>query len=273
MNIIVTGATGSIGNAAVQMLRKEGHTVIGTSRRAEHEGFRPLDISSPASIEAFVRSLASDNIRIDGLLNNAGTMQRHYHTTPDGHELVTATNYLGTYLLTRRLLPLMNPGAHIVFTISLSCHIAHLDDHFLTPNPDRFSHLRTYANSKMAVLLFAEELHRRMGKSLVVHLTDPGIVNSRMIHLDRWFDPLTDLIFRPFTHTPQQGALPAVNALLHTPSESSESDTTQQLAPLLLFRNHKHLTLPRYWQKPQLAQWLWEETEKLLFKYKKPPLN
>ncbi|MBR3412044.1 MAG: SDR family NAD(P)-dependent oxidoreductase [Bacteroidales bacterium] len=266
MNIIVTGATGSIGNAAVQMLRKEGHTVIGTSRRAEHDGFRPLDISSPASIEAFVRSLASDNIRIDGLLNNAGTMQRHYRTTPEGHELVTATNYLGTYLLTRSLLPLMNPGAHIVFTISLSCHIAHLDDHFLTPDPVHYSQLLTYANSKMAVMLFAEELHRRMGQYFVIHLTDPGIVNSRMIHLDRWFDPLTDLIFRPFTLTPQQGAVPAVNALLHTSPAVPQTDTLQQPAPLLLFHSHGHSLLPHHWQNPQQAQWLWEETEKLLFK-------
>lgn len=264
MNIIVTGATGAIGSAAVEQLRAQGYTVIGTSRRAEHEGFRPLDVSSPASIEAFVQGLEADHIRIDGLLNNAGTMQRRFLTTPDGHELVTATNYLGTYLLTRRLLPLMNPGAHIVFTISLSCHIAHIDNHFLNPDPSRYSQLRTYANSKMAVMLFAEEFHRRMGPSFVVHLTDPGIVNSRMIHLDRWFDPLTDLIFRPFIHTPQQGARPAVNALLHTPSPSLSADTAVQLAPLLLFQNSRHRPLPRRWQKPQLAQQLWDETEKLM---------
>lgn len=264
MVIIVTGATGSIGKAAVQMLREKGHTVIPTSRQEPLDGYRHLDISSPTSIEAFAQGLEADHVRVDGLLNNAGTMQRRFLTTPDGHELVTATNYLGTYRLTRRLLPLMNSGARIVFTISLSCHIAHIDDHSLSPDPSHYSQLRTYANSKMAVMLFAEELHRRMGHSFVVRLTDPGIVNSRMIHLDRWFDPLTDLIFRPLIHTPQQGALPAVNALLHTPSPLPSADTPVQNDPLLLFRNSRHRPLPHRWLKPQLAQQLWDETEKLL---------
>ena len=255
MIIIVTGATGAIGSAAVTQLRALGHTVIGTSRRAEHEGFRPLDISSPASVEAFVQGLEADHIRIDGLLNNAGTQLPTYQTTPEGFERVTATNYLGTYLLTRRLLPLMNPGAHVVSTVSLSCYVSHLDKTFFQHSPDSYSQIGSYANSKMAVMLFAEELHRRHGDRLAVHVTDPGIVDSRMIHLDRWFDSLADLIFRPICKTPAQGAKPAVNALLHPAGEA---------APLLLFRGNRHRPVPRRWQRPDMARWLWDETEHLL---------
>ena len=255
MVIIVTGATGAIGSAAVDQLRALGHTVIGTSRRTEHEGFSPLDISSPASIEAFVHSLEADHIRIDGLLNNAGTQLPHYETTPEGFERVTATNYLGTYLLTRRLLPLMNLGAHVVSTVSLSCYVSHLDHDFLNPTPDSYRQIGTYANSKMAVMLFAEELHRRYGDRITVHVTDPGIVNSRILHLGHWFDPITDIVFRPFCKTPMQGAKPAVNALLH----HTEKDN-----PLLLFRGSRHRTVPRCWQCPDKARWLWVETEKLL---------
>ena len=194
--IIVTGATGAIGGAAVQMLRQRGHEVIGTSRRPDSQGWYTLDVSRPDSIVAFVQKLTEEGIRLDGLLNNAGTLQREYHVTPDGFELVTATNYLGTYLLTRKLLPMMNEGAHVVCTASLSCYVARLGKDFFDLSADNYRQIKAYSNSKMALVYFAQELHRRYGKHLHVNLTDPGIVNSRMIHLDRWFDSLADIAFR-----------------------------------------------------------------------------
>lgn len=252
-NIIVTGATGAIGGAAVKRLREMGHNVIGTSRRAEHEGFYPLDISSPRSIAAFAERLSHEGIAIDGLLNNAGTIARRYEVTAEGFELVTATNYLGTYLLTRKLLPMMNEGAHVVCTASLSCYVARLGRDFFDLSADNYRQIKAYSNSKMALVYFAQELHRRYGKQLHVNLTDPGIVNSRMIHLDRWFDSLADIAFRPFVKSPQQGAVPAVRAL-----------TTD--CKLQLFRGYRQQDIPRRWQDEEFAAWLWEETEQHLEK-------
>ena len=251
LTIIVTGATGAIGNAAVQALRSQGHNVIATSRRPDHQGFYPLDISNPDSINSFVQSLTNQGIRIDALLNNAGTLLPSYSTTPQGFERVTATNYLGTYLLTRQLLPLFNPGAHIVCTVSLTCHFAHVDRNFLNLSPRNYSQLGTYANSKFAVALFAQELQRRYPDRLVVNLTDPGIVNSRMLSMHRWFDPLADLFFRPFTKSPAKGAQPALNALAANCS-------------LQLFRGRSHSNIPRRWIQPDLAAWLWQQTEQLV---------
>ena len=48
---------------------------------------------------------------------------------------------------------------------------------------------------------------------LIVNATDPGIVNSNMITMGRWFDPLADMIFRPFCKSPAKGAIPAINAI------------------------------------------------------------
>lgn len=248
---IVTGATGAIGGAAVKRMRELGYPVIGTSRRAEHEGFYPLDISSPRSIIAFAERLADEGIRIDGLLNNAGTMSRSYAVTDEGFERVTATNYLGTFLLTRRLLPLMNEGAHIVCTASLSCYIAHLDKDFFNHSAEHYGQIKAYSNSKMALVLFAQELHRRYGERLHINLTDPGIVNSRMIHLDRWYDGLADILFRPFTKSPEQGAVPVINALISG-------------CKLQLFRGLRHQDIPKSWQDAETAAWLWEETERQL---------
>lgn len=246
--ILITGASGAIGGAAMRLLRERGYRVIGTARHPKNDDLWPLDISSADSINAFVKRLVKEEMHLDGLLNNAGTMQRHFGLTTEGFEQVLATNYLGTYALTRRLLPLMNPGAHVVCTVSLTCNIAHLDRTLFDTDLRTYRQLGTYADSKMAVMLFAEELHRRYGDRLHVNVTDPGVVNSRILHLNRWYDPLTDLLFRPFCKNPEQGARPAVNALT--------ADCDGQL-----FRGGRHRDIPRRWQQPELARWLWDETE------------
>lgn len=250
MVILITGATGAIGAAAVRQLQSIGHTVIGTSRRSDTPQYRSLDISSPASIESFAQGLEADGIRLDGLLHNAGTISRRYSATPEGFERVMATNYIGPCLLTRRLLPLMSDGATVVCTASMSCYVARLGHDYFQSSPDSYRQIQAYADSKLALVLFAQELHRRYGDRLRVRLTDPGIVNSRMLRLDSWVDPLCDLLFRPLCKTADQGAVPAVRALLHTPDDRR----------LLLFRGRRHRPLPHSWQDPALSRWLWEET-------------
>jgi len=247
--IVVTGCTGSIGGAAVRMLREKGYTVIGTTRREPHKGERRLDVGSLTSIVEFVEGLKKDGIRVDGLLNNAGTMERTFALNADGFERVTATNYLGTYLLSRLMVDAMGPGLTVVNTVSLTCYTARFDKDFFNVDEHKYSQLGTYGNSKYAVMLFSQELARRTGNR--VNMTDPGVVNSRILHMDRWFDPLCDAIFRPFCKSPEGGARPAVNAVT--------SDCTLQL-----FRANRHSDLPHRWQNTELAAWLWDETERIL---------
>jgi len=69
--------------------------------------------------------------------------------------------------------------------------------------------------------------------------------------MHRWFDPLADLFFRPFTKSPAKGAQPALNALAANCS-------------LQLFRGRSHSIIPRRWIQPDLAAWLWQQTEQLV---------
>ena len=110
--IVVTGCTGSVGGAAVKMLKEKGYEVIGTTRREPREGERKLDLGSLASIIDFVEKLKKDGITVDGLLNNAGTMERNYGRNADGFERVTATNYIGTYLLSRLMVKAYGQQLH-----------------------------------------------------------------------------------------------------------------------------------------------------------------
>lgn len=247
--IVVTGCTGAVGGAAVKMLREKGYTVIGTTRREPRDGERRLDLGSMASIADFVETLKADGIHVDGLLNNAGTMEKEYALNDDGFERVIGTNYIGTYLLSRLMIDAMGQSLQIANTVSLTCYTARFDKTFFDVDKRSYSQLGTYANSKYAVMLFSQELARRTGNR--VNMTDPGVVNSRMLHMDRWFDPLADALFRPFCKSAEGGATPAVNAVT--------SDCSMQL-----FKGTRHVDVPRHWQKDALAAWLWDETERII---------
>lgn len=63
--------------------------------------------------------------------------------------------------------------------------------------------------------LFTIDLARRVReKGIVVNAADPGIVSTDIITMHAWFDPLTDVLFRPFIRTPRQGAATAIHLLL-----------------------------------------------------------
>ena len=258
-SIIVTGASGSMGKAASMALAAKGHPIIMACRNLEKgEAARrdvlakvpgaairllPLDLGSLRSVRAFAAAVADSAPA--GLLNNAGTMPPCYSLTEDGLEQTVAVNYAGPYLLTRLLLDSFAPDAGIVNVISLTAKYARIDRSLFEKGPEDFHQLRTYATSKLALMLFSIELAKRT--SLRVNMSDPGIVNSNMIDLGRWFDPLADALFKPFCKRPEQGIAPAISAL--------ESPQTMKL-----FKRNKCLEIPSRFLDNPLAGYLWEET-------------
>ena len=66
------------------------------------------------SVVAFASQILERNLPISLLMNNAGTMETGFHTTSEGFERTVSVNYMGPYLLTRKLIPLMVRGARIV---------------------------------------------------------------------------------------------------------------------------------------------------------------
>ena len=260
---IVTGASGAMGEAAVRALARDGRSVVMACRNLEKaEAVRSrilanlpgvdisigrLDLSSLDSVRAFADSLGQEPV--SALFNNAGVISRGYSLTGDGLENTFAVNYFGPFL-TRLLLPLMGPEASIVNMVSLTCRYVSVTEKSLRPSADEFSQLGTYARSKLALLRFSRELARR-NPGLHINLADPGIVNSNMIDLGHWFDPLADFLFRPFCKSPERGVQPALSALA--------SDGRNRY-----FVGRKSMDIPARFEDPNLDLRIWEETERIL---------
>ena len=135
--------------------------------RAAHPGatarFERLDLASLASVAAFAETMLAAGRGIDLLVNNAGVMAPpERQLTVDGFELQFATNYLGHFALTARLLPLLRraPGARVVNVSSLAANLDSIDLADLQ-SQRAYVPFRTYGMTKLAMLMFALELQRR----------------------------------------------------------------------------------------------------------------
>lgn len=262
--VIVTGASGSMGSEAVRSLVREGDSVVMACRNVvKADGVRAeilkevpgasidivhLDLSSFRSVKCFADSIAG--LKVDALFNNAGIINREYRLTEDGFENTLQTNFLGPCYLTRLLLPQMPEGARIVNMVSLTCRYGNVDETFFSRGKDRFSQLGTYSDTKLALLLYSVALAEKAG-GVHVNVADPGIVNSNMISMGRWYDFLADVFFRPFCRSPKKGVAPALRAL------SSDCD-------LHCFVGRRHSEIENSIKSNPYADWLWNETEKLL---------
>ena len=192
-------------------------------------------------------------------MNNAGTLETGYHTTVDGLERTVSVNYVGPYLLTRLLLSLMGKGSRIVNMSSCSFVIGKLrfPEFFTKGRKGFWQRILVYGNTKLAFTLFSLELAKRIkGKGITVNAADPGIVNTKIIHLqNKLLDPLADLFFRPFIRTPRQGADTAIHLMF---DEEKEGQTGT------FCRSNKIVKLGDKYVHHKQMQELWDETEKIV---------
>ncbi|MGM9688551.1 MAG: SDR family NAD(P)-dependent oxidoreductase [Alloprevotella sp.] len=268
---IVTGADGGMGSEITRALALAGYRVVMACHDLERAArkqqliraetgnpdieVRPIDLASLASVKAFARQLIAEGQPIARLMNNAGTMETARHTTEDGLERTVSVNYVGPYLLTRLLLPLMERGCRVVNMVSCTYAIGRLDfpDFFTHGCRGSFWRIPIYSNTKLALTLFTLDLAQRMEqRGIVVHAADPGIVSTDIIRMQMWFDPLTDIFFRPCIRTPRQGAATAINLLL---SEEAGSCTGTFNASC----RRKRLS-DKYLHHPKMQE-LWQQTE------------
>jgi NAD(P)-dependent dehydrogenase (short-subunit alcohol dehydrogenase family) len=191
---IVTGANSGLGRIAARELARHGANVIIASRdsakgaeaaSAIKAAFpsaiaeaAQVDLANLGSIRAFAARIRAGHDHIDLLVNNAGVMAAPYRRTADGFELQFGTNHLGHFALTGLLLQLLREGDDPrVVTVSSNAHRRgrmRFDD---LQGEHRYARWGAYAQSKLANLLFAFELNRRLkaaGWRLISVVAHPG---------------------------------------------------------------------------------------------------
>lgn len=268
---VITGADGGMGSEITRAVALAGYRIIMACCNLEKAEAKrkflmketnnedievwKIDLASLESVASFADRLLSSTNRLALLMNNAGTMETGRHITDDGLERTVSVNYVGHYLLTRKLLPLMETGSRIVNMVSCTYVIGKLEfpDFFIQGKKGSFWRIPVYSNTKLALTLFTIELARRVkDKGIVVNAADPGIVSTDIITMHQWFDPLTDIFFRPFIRTPYEGASTAIGLLLD--KESGNRTGT------LNANNHVKALPKRILYHKQTAD-LWEQTE------------
>ena len=239
---IVTGANSGTGFETARALAARGAEVIlatrsadraeaaiGEIRRAQPQArlrFEPLDLASQASVAAFADRLLAEGRPIDILINNAGVMALPQRTvTADGFETQLATNYLGHFALTARLLPLLRRGQARVVQLSSIVHRhgrIQLDD---LQFEAAYKPWPAYAQSKLAMLMFGLELDRRNranGWGLTSVAAHPGYARTGLIASGPMSRSavarmVLRFLYRPlleplFSHSAAAGALPILMA-------------------------------------------------------------
>lgn len=195
--IIVTGANAGLGFATSEELVRKGATVIMAVRDQEkgekakqkilsqavnaEVDVQTLDLSDLVSVKAFARRINHKYPRIDTLINNAGVMKFDGRSeSVQGFELQLATNHLGHFLLTKRLLPLLEQSheGRIVVVSSLVTNMKaagiYFDDLHFQQGYDR---MKAYAQSKLANLMFVLDLADKLkqsGSKVKVVAAHPG---------------------------------------------------------------------------------------------------
>jgi NAD(P)-dependent dehydrogenase (short-subunit alcohol dehydrogenase family) len=196
--ILVTGSTDGIGKATATGLAAGGAELILHGRdkkkgkRVQQElekagSGRPDLVISDYSRQDQIRELAADFTshysHLDVLVNNVGIYQKTRHVTQAGVEMTFAVNYLGPFLLTHLLLPLLrkSPAARIV-TVASSAHedVDRIDWDNL-PGEPAYDAWGAYSLSKFADVTFTYALARNLeGTGITANCLHPGVVNTKL---------------------------------------------------------------------------------------------
>jgi len=187
--VVITGGHSGTGREAVRALVRAGANVIVLARNVDRARRRLsgitnttvkcVDLLKPASIDAFATRFVQSGRPLHILINSAAIMGTPLERDDRGYERQFATNVLGHYQLTVRLLPALEraQGARVINVASRGHHAGGvlLDDINFQHTP--YTGMRAYAQSKTALILLSikeDELWR--DKQIRVFATTPGPV-------------------------------------------------------------------------------------------------
>ncbi len=280
---IVTGANSGVGFYTTIGLAKAGFSVVMACRNrnkaeaasaeirhlvvdAELEVME-LDLSSTTSVRAFASGFREQHQHLNILVNNAGVLDVSGRKNDAGIELQLATNHLGHFLLTSMLIERMpdEPGSRVVSLSSIAHKQGRIafDDINCEHQQDK---LFAYAQSKLACLMFASELQRRLeaaSRKILSVCAHPGGTDSGLFDNMPRFQYYAFRLLAPFiTHSNEEAAKPSLHAALSPEVRGGDYFGPQG------FRDMRgpvgHAARTPYSEDQEVATRLWQLSEELI---------
>lgn len=266
--VLITGANSGVGKAAATEFARQGWHVIAAARSPERGRaavsqiqkdsgsiaveLLDLDLASFASVRRAAAELLERTERLDVLVNNAGLTLKERQLTVDGLETMIQTNHFSHVLLTSLLLPklLESDDARVVNVSSRvyeRVEAMPLDD---LNFEHRWGGIWPYCVTKLANILFTNELHRRThDRGLAAFSVHPGVVATNFMR--NFPSPLRAAlrVARPLLRTPEQGAAPLVE-LATDPARRADAGA--------YFDRHTRTQQQPHASDQQAAERLWE---------------
>ncbi|XOZ32147.1 oxidoreductase [Halomonadaceae bacterium KBTZ08] len=275
--VLITGANSGLGLESTRLLAQRGAHVIMACRNREkgqaaQESLQAqdpdadlqlmqLDLADLASVRDFARRIHDHYPRLDVLLNNAGVMAPPLQLTQDGFEMQFGTNHLGHFALTGLLLDRLRAAeaARVVVLSSLAHRFGRLDFDNLDARRG-YQRWRFYGQSKLANLMFALELDRRLRRSgetiqsIAVHPGYSATNLQRTIPGHSLFNAVT-------AQSQQKGAYPSVFA-----ASSPQAEAGHYYGPhgfQELWGMPAEASVSRLARNQEVAQKLWSVSQDL----------
>lgn len=283
--IIVTGGSSGLGFESVKAFANKGADVVMASRTmANMEDARnillaanpdakikvlELDLGDLDSIRKFASNFKKDHQRLDILMNNAGVMTVPYEDIQAGIASQMSTNHFGHFALTGLLMDLIKatPGSRVVMTSSLAYKQGKMDfDNLLFETRNGYSPMKAYGRSKLANLLFMQELQQFFQSNNIDSFAvaaHPGLSLTNLgRHVDqkiqfKIFGPLLKMI----AQTAAMGALPQIRAAVDQNVKGGEyygPDGIFEITGYPVLRE-----TPKVAKDKDEAKRLWEISEKI----------
>lgn len=197
---LVTGSNSGLGTETARVLALRGARVLVSARTVDKaaEAFKALpgefvpfalELSDPASVRAAVATVRGMGHALDGIIANAGIMALPERTVQHGLELQFLTNHVGHFILVTGLLDKLTPTGRVVTLSSGAHHNAYpegirLDD---LDAAKAYTPWGAYGQTKLANLLFARELAKRLPAGQTANSVHPGVIAT---NLSRHLNPL-----------------------------------------------------------------------------------
>lgn len=264
--IVITGASSGIGAATAQKLSANNKLVLLVRNAAkmqkltdqwEHNNVSIVegDLSDLKQVERMAKEVCNQTDTIDILVNNAGGIFEKRQLSANGYEMHFALNHLSHFLLTQKLLPLLQQGSKIINVSSEAHRMAsfQMDNIQLENNYGSF---KAYANSKLYNIFFSNELHNRyFHNGISSYSLHPGVVKSGFAANTKGLFGWIWKLFTPFMITPEKGAATSVFLTQETLPESYSGK---------YFKNCKPVSASLLAEDSQAAKQFWEHSQSLI---------